>query len=181
MSTSEKFKKHREYPIKRDEYGVSARKRAFKLFDQGLRPAKIAEQVGISKNTCYKYFEDWKNEPHDFNTRYEIMKYSLHRSPALREKLAEAIAEHNGMSVEYVVQKLQTPYGLKQYMKGKWRNYAEEREKAMEENRIHAAKTLIWLVDKSRHVTAEKISGWIEKYRKAEAETKAKYDKLKEG
>ena len=43
--------KERKYPIKRDEYGQSARSRAFAAFDAGKRPAEIYEQIGISKRT----------------------------------------------------------------------------------------------------------------------------------
>lgn len=38
----------RKYPIKRDESGNSARKRAFAEFDEGNKPRDIFEAVGIS-------------------------------------------------------------------------------------------------------------------------------------
>ena len=174
------FKKHRKYPIKWDEYGVSARKRAFKLFDQGMRPAQIAGQVGISKETSYRYFEDWKKQPHDFNTNYKLLSRYLHNNTKHLETFSQSIAEVHGMSVEQVVEKLQTPHGLKQFMKGEWPNYAEKRRQAEHEHRLKVAEEIIWLVDRGIF-TPERLGRLIEKRKKEDAEIKVKYDKLKEG
>jgi len=55
--------KGRKYPIKKDEYGRSARKRAFAAFNSGARPADVASEVGISLQTACRYFSDWKKLP----------------------------------------------------------------------------------------------------------------------
>ncbi len=44
--------KRRDYPIKRDEYGRSARQQAFDLFTEGYRPSQIFKEglVPVDKN-----------------------------------------------------------------------------------------------------------------------------------
>jgi transposase len=173
--------KHREYPIKRDEYGVSARKRAFKLFDQGMRPAKIANQVGVSKDTAFRYFEDWKKQPCDLDTKYTLVKRFFRNNPGALERVAQYISEMYGMSVEKVIEKLQTPHGLKQFVKGEWTNYVDERRKAVEESRLRAAKQLIWLTDNSHFDIVERLTAWWDEYMGEREEINKKYDEIKGG
>ena len=52
-------RKERKYPVKRDVFGDSARKRAFELFDKGKLPSQAAQLVDISKITARRYFADW--------------------------------------------------------------------------------------------------------------------------
>ena len=49
--------KRRDYPIKRDEYGRSARQQAFALFTEGYRPAQIFKEnlVPVPINILFRY------------------------------------------------------------------------------------------------------------------------------
>jgi hypothetical protein len=99
----------RKYPIKRDEYGKSARRRAFDTFDQGLRPAQVALLVNINLPTACRYFADWKKLPQKVEVRYRLAK-AVHKST--REFSADTIklmGAHLGMSEEEVVDRLQKP------------------------------------------------------------------------
>ena len=56
------WRKRRKYPIKRDQYGRSARQHAFVLFDKKYRPAQIFKQglIPVPIRTLFRYFEGWK-------------------------------------------------------------------------------------------------------------------------
>jgi hypothetical protein len=60
VDLSSLFGRSGRYSIKRDEYGRSARQRAFNAFDDGKWPAEVAKLVGISQRTARRYFADWK-------------------------------------------------------------------------------------------------------------------------
>ena len=68
------LRKRRKYPIKRNEFGESARRRAFDCFDRGLRPAQVANEVGISPRTACRYFADWKRHRPKLDARYHFFQ-----------------------------------------------------------------------------------------------------------
>ena len=66
-------KKHRRNPIKRDREGKSLRRRCFDLFDLGHRPAEVARELKMKKNTTYRYYRDWKNTGMNYATNYRLV------------------------------------------------------------------------------------------------------------
>ena len=102
-------KKSRKYPIKRDEYGTSARQRAFEAFDQGKRPAEVALMVGISLRTACRYFSDWKKLPKNSELLYRIAKAGLKNELGFPEHVITTLAAKLGLSEEEVRVLLQKP------------------------------------------------------------------------
>jgi hypothetical protein len=140
-------KKPRKYPIKRDEYGRSARRRAFDAFDQGLRPAEVVPLVNISLATACCYFIDWKKLPGNLEVRYRLIKAGRKSSREFSAETIKLIGAHLGMSEDEVLEHLQKPWGLKQLLMGKWPNYCQEREQSEAEVRLRVALNLINLLE----------------------------------
>ena len=63
-------KKSRKYPIKKDETGKTARRRAFEAFDKGMRPAQVSRLVDISFRTACRYFTHWKRLPGHYQVKH---------------------------------------------------------------------------------------------------------------
>jgi len=136
-------KKSRKYPIKRDQFGRSGRRRAFDAFDKRKRPSQVAREEDIKPKTAYRYYQDWKKLPGNFELHYEAFKTLKRRGIELSEETIEYLAEGLGMSQEEVIERLEKPWGLKQLIMGKWPNYAREKHQSEEESRLEAA---LWLV-----------------------------------
>lgn len=118
-------KRSPKHPIKRDEFGESARRRAFKAFDQGLRPAQVTHMVEISLRTACRYFADWKRQPDKFEDKYLLARRIL-SDPDLREQIAPLLAAELGMSVDQVLARMQKPWATKQLVTGRWRKWKAE-------------------------------------------------------
>ena len=101
--------KSRKYPIKYDEYGQSARRQAFALFDQGYRPAQVfkLKLVSVKLNTLYRYFEDWKKQKHKVN-RATFRKY-MRENPEFMEKYIKILADYFEVPPEDIIVRLQKP------------------------------------------------------------------------
>jgi hypothetical protein len=82
------------YPIKRDESGQSARRRAFDAFDEGLKPADVAPMVDISVRTAGRYFEGWKKLPQNFEMRYGLAKMALRTDADFSQKMIGDLVRH---------------------------------------------------------------------------------------
>ena len=137
------FKKRRKYPIKRDESGESARRRAFHAFDKGLRPAQVIRKVDISLATACRYFADWKKHSPAFELRYRSLRTLSKRRGELSEETMKMIAEILEMSVEEVLWRLQRPWGLKQLLLGEWPDYVREARQSEAEARLLAAVRIV--------------------------------------
>jgi hypothetical protein len=87
------FKKSRKYPIKYNENGESAKKQAFALFGQGIRPSQIfrEKRIPVKENTLFRYFEEWKKEK-------KIVQYSVIKK--LRKQAQVNFGEIQGHSQE---------------------------------------------------------------------------------
>ena len=133
------FRRRHGYPPKRDEFGQSARKRAFQCFNQGMKPAQVAPKVAISTRTADRYFADWGKLPRGLEAQYSSLKYLLKHSAVFKEKFLETIAQGLGMSVPEVTVHLQKPWRLKQLLMGKWPNYIEEKRQSEAQTRLDAA------------------------------------------
>ena len=114
------LKRGRKYPIQRDQFGRSGRRRAFDAFDKGLRPAKVAREEHIKPRTAYRYFQDWKKLPKNLEMQYKAFKTLKKRGIDITGENIELLAEGLGMSQEEVRRDLQKPWGLKRLLMGKW-------------------------------------------------------------
>lgn len=102
--------KWRDYPIKRDEYGRSARRQAFDLFSEGYRPAQIFKGglvPAASMKTLLRYFEDWKKKKHrsSRSTLRKIMK----NNPEFTDNYMQMMADYFEVSPEAILARMQRP------------------------------------------------------------------------
>ena len=144
------WRKGRKYPIKRDEFGRTARRRAFELFDNGKRPAEVAYLVGIPKRTGFSYFQAWKKLPRNLESKYTVAKKLLNSSPGYREKVVKTICELLGLPEEEVRARFQEPWGLKRFMMDRWSIRTAETdttEQSKEWARFKEALDLIYLME----------------------------------
>jgi transposase len=149
-------KKSRKYPIKRDEYGRSARQRAFDAFDDGQRPAEVRGMVGISLSTACRYFADWKRQPKNLKMRYRIAKAILKNDREFSAETIKSLATGLGMSQEEVIIRLQRPWALKQLLVGNWPNYLREERRSQAESRLEVALNIVHFFEHSG-MTTEKV------------------------
>ena len=141
------FKNRRKYPIKRDEFGKSARRRAFDAFDRGLRPAQVIREVDISLSTACRYFADWKKHHPKLEVRYDLLKTLRKMRGELSDETLNRIGEALGMNLEEVLQRLQRPWGLKQLLTGEWPNYVREARQSEAESRLLAALRIVRVIE----------------------------------
>jgi len=81
-------KKSHRGKAKTDEFGRSARQRAFRYFSQGLRPWQLPD-LGVPMTTIHRYFESWKHQGEDF--QFRLAKKLLTSETASREKVARQL------------------------------------------------------------------------------------------
>jgi len=144
------LRKGRKYPIKRDQFGESARRRAFALFEKGRRPAEVAPQVGISCKTACRYFQDWKKLPRNLEWKYSLARAMLKRKPEFSERIIKDIVDLLGLPLDEVKARLQQPWGTKRLLLGRWgskQNRQEEKQQSREWARLEAAIMLIHLYE----------------------------------
>ena len=141
------FKKRRKYPIKRDEFGLSARRRAFDCFGRGMSPAEAAPLVGISVRTARKYKSDWNKKSPNLELDCKALKYWQQNKPARFEVFIGFFAEALAMPREEVRKRLQTPWGLKTLLMRRWPNYAQDKKLEELKARAEAALAFIRLVN----------------------------------
>lgn len=147
VKLSSLFKKSRKYPIKRDEFGRSARQRAFDAFDDGKRPAEVVKLVDISLETACRYFADWKKIPKDYKIRYGLLKQAIKNGTEFSNKVVNEMSKYLGMSRNDVIEWLHKPWAIKQYLMGEWPNPAKEKRQSLQEQRLEAALGLIKLFE----------------------------------
>ena len=138
-------KKERQYPIERDEYGQSLRQRAFNLFWEGHRPARVSGMLPISTRTACRYFEDWKK----LNNRvpYSSIRKMMKKTPELSKTIINMLADYLGVPAEQVVLRMQKPWGLMQLIRGEFPNSPAGRAKTANERRLEAALRLVLFAD----------------------------------
>ncbi len=154
-------RKKRKYPIKRDEFGQSARQRCFDTFDSGKRPAEASRLVDVSLRTARRYYADWKKLPNNMELRYHIAK-SLRKNSEFRKDMIEIIANSLRMSEEEVEKRLQKPWGMKQLLMGKWPDYLDEEQQRQFEARLGAALRLVRFAENTRK-EPEKVEQLVSK------------------
>ena len=115
-------KKSRKYPITRDQFGRSGRRRAFDAFDRGLRPSVVAKEEHLKPNTVYRYFQQWKKLPRNYEMEYKAFQTLKKSGIGFSEDTIKTLAVGLGISEEEVRRDLQKPWGLKRLLMGKWKN-----------------------------------------------------------
>jgi hypothetical protein len=111
----------RKYPIKRDESGQSARKRAFAAFDEGKKPEEVYGSIEISLRTARRYYADWKKLPKNFTKNYELQRKLKRRgSPFFDDKTIKQVATKVFISEDEVAYYLRQPWGLHKIIRGEF-------------------------------------------------------------
>ena len=113
-------KKSRKYPIQRDQFGRSGRRRAFDGFDKGKRPAQVFKEEHLKPNTVYRYFQQWKKLPPELEMNYELAQAVKKSGGELHEDIINIVADSLDMSKEEVTERLQKPWELQRLIRGKW-------------------------------------------------------------
>ncbi len=132
----------RKYPVRRDEYGRSARQRCFIVFDGGRGPAEASLATGISKRTARRYFAAWKKLPPNMGLRYRMVR-AMHRShPEFTHETIRMLGAELGMTGVEVLERLddiEKPWGIRRLVTGDWPRYLlEERRREREQRRSQA-------------------------------------------
>jgi hypothetical protein len=113
-------KKSRKYPIKRDEEGLSLRAKCFQLFEQGKRPAMVAEELYIKETTVCRYFRDWQRLGPNFEQQYDYAQSLFKKTAPDRDKNIELFARAFGIEKEQFETILSQPHGLRRLLTGKY-------------------------------------------------------------
>ncbi len=154
-------KKSRKYPIKYDEYGRSARERAFELFIQGYQPSQIFKQglLPVTRETLYRYFEDWKKLRHQ--VPYSILRKYMKKNPDFSEKWIETVSNYLGVTKGAVILRMQEPWGIMDICRGKLPDNKFEGNKSKVENRLEAALGLVFWGERLHGNPPEQIKDLI--------------------
>jgi hypothetical protein len=113
------IRKRRRYPIKRDEYGKSARERCFEMFEEKAAVPEISRVVGVPLTTVYTYHSQWKKNPH-LEVRLAYMGGLLNTKNPDREHNLGLLAQAYGIDKEQIETILSQPYGLKRLATGEF-------------------------------------------------------------
>jgi hypothetical protein len=129
-----RWKKRKKYPVNRDEYGRSARDRCFELFKTKTPINEIVKEVGVGRDTVYRYLRQYKQDPF-LKARYKYAKSLFEKSAPDREKNVEMFADLYGFPKEQFEAILSQPHGLKRLLTRKLKT---PREKADDHKRYKA-------------------------------------------
>ena len=140
--------KRRDYPIKRDEYGRSARQQAFDLFTEGYRPSQIFKEglVPVSMKTLLRYFEDWKKKKH--RASRSILRKIMKNNPEFTEKYVQMMADYFEVPAEDIMVRIQKPWGIEQLTRGELPDNKLARIQSDMEDRLDAALRLIYFAER---------------------------------
>ena len=119
-------KKVDRYPLPKDTDGLSARKRAFALFSQGYRPARVRRELGIKPTTAYHYFTAYKKLPANAGRAYQNLQKSKARNPAFIAGIAKGLASFLSVPEKVVIEELQKPWALQRIATGKFMEQANK-------------------------------------------------------
>ena len=102
-------KKSSRGKAKRDQYGWSARQRAFYHFDKGLRPSQLPD-LGVAKKTIYRYYQSWKG-------RYKESSWRILRKVLMDPEHGQEASNLLGISHEQLVEALKRSRSAAQFRK----------------------------------------------------------------
>ena len=139
--------KRRDYPIKRDEYGRSARQQAFDLFTEGYRPSKIFKEnlIPVPIKTLFRYYEDWKKQKH--RTSLSLIKKWIKEDREFSEKVIRMLADYFEVSPQDIILRLQKPWGIMRLTKGELPDKKLERSRNEAEERLEGALRLMYFTE----------------------------------
>jgi hypothetical protein len=109
------FKRRRKYPVRRDEYGKSARKRCFEMFEDEYSLTEVIAAANVPKTTVYKYHQQWLKDPH-IEKQIAYLKPMLARGNPNRDKQINQMVLSLGIEREKVEALLASPYGLQRLL-----------------------------------------------------------------
>jgi len=140
-------KDKRKYPIRKDEWGRTARKRCFDLYDRGIRPAAVAREIGISLKTACQYHYQWKQLPKQFEDKYMFVRDRLKKNRQLREIIIKELSKETGEPEFKIKLWLESPWGIKQLTSCKWKEIIKRKKEEIEDDkRLKAALKFIELL-----------------------------------
>ena len=157
-------RRHRRYPIRRDEAGRSARQRCFLVFEKGMKPDEAALRVNVPKGTARRYYYQWKKLPQNLATTYEVVQGIRKVDPAFPETLINSLAESLGWTEQEVQERLadvERPWGIRRLLTTPWSSELAETPADADvdtypERRLAAALPFAALLEAS-HVPTEAI------------------------
>lgn len=133
--------KGRKYPLEKDEFGQSLRKRAFDLFREKYRPAQVSKTLPISMKTACRYFEDWKKITR--KVPYSHIKELMKKNTEFSEKVLGILVDYFDVPREQIILRMQRPWGLMRLLKGELPNKKLLKAQSVIERRLEAALRLI--------------------------------------
>ncbi len=157
--------KSRKYPIRYDEYGISARKQAFELFDKGRMPEEVIQEMNISLATAKRYYFQWKKLPKNMNASYRLLKSMLKSNSKMMQEMVESLAQKTGMTEDDVLAELQKPWAFRRLALGWWAEKIRISQRDAIMYRLKAAAGLIYLYEYAG-IPPQKILDALEKLRK---------------
>jgi hypothetical protein len=110
------LKKSRKYPIQRDWYGKSLRKRCFEAFDEGERPVQVARELKAKETTVFRYFQQWNKVGPTFEKQLTYIKGLLAKDSPSQGRMLEFFSDICGVTVEEFQAILSTPHGLRRLL-----------------------------------------------------------------
>jgi hypothetical protein len=142
------FKKSRKYPIKRNEFGESARQQAFTLFLNGFRPAQIFKDkmVPVKKTTLFRYHSDWKKEQQV--PSYSVIRKLRKSHPEIADDTIKMLAEVLNISEGEAISYWNKPWGVKQLLSGEWPRADRAEIQGKIQSRLVASLEIIRLAEK---------------------------------
>ena len=141
-------RRRRRYPIRRDERGRSARRRAFDLFDLNRTSAEAAREIGISLRTAYRYRSDWNGLQKNLETKYWLVRKTYQRKQGFSDEMVKKLSEYFGWSEEEVIVRLEKPWGIKQLVMGKWEQARGREVQSQMEARLDAGLRLVGVIER---------------------------------
>ncbi len=140
--------KRRDYPIKRDEYGRSARQQAFALFTEGYRPSQISKNnlIPVSMKTLLRYFEDWEKKNH--RSSRSVLRRMMKNNPEFTERFVQKMADYFEVPPEDIIVRLQKPWGIERLTRGELPDNRLYRIQSEREERLEAALEFINFVER---------------------------------
>lgn len=80
------------------------RRKAFMLFELGIRPVEAARMLDLKLPTSFRYFQQWKHLPLLFATKYRLARTLFHKLNAdNRRIIARVLAAELSTSEEEVL------------------------------------------------------------------------------
>jgi hypothetical protein len=114
-----RIRRSRRFPIKRDGEGRSLRARCFELFEQSKRPAEVAGELMMKKNTAFRYLRDWRRLDPYIDRQYAFTKQLFRKEAPERDSNIEIFSKMLGIEKEEFETILSQPHGLRRFLSGK--------------------------------------------------------------